>query len=289
MPAVTADTLTLPRLPEPDAGAAERPVAGVFAAPVSVRGRGLPRPAGLRRCAARGARPVHPPRPDGRRRLRPGRAAGHRLAPPPRLRDRDLHARRHLPAPGLQRRRRRHHRRRHPVDDRRWRDPPHRDPARGAGRERRPVPRAAAVGEPPVRRQAGRAPLPEPRGRAGHAAGVGRRRGAGPDHRRRRGRAHRPRVDPHADHLPPRHGGAGGPAPPAVAARLQRPGLRPVGLRPGRVRRAGRSARATSSSSGPGDHVLLGPTSPGPRPRTWRSWCSAGSPSASRSPGTGRS
>src|SRR5205823_3846115 len=31
MPAVTADTLTLPRLPEPAAGAVERPVAGVTA------------------------------------------------------------------------------------------------------------------------------------------------------------------------------------------------------------------------------------------------------------------
>ncbi len=41
----------------------------------------------------------------------------HPLAPPPRLRDRHLHDRRRLPAPGLQRRRRSHHRRRHAVDD----------------------------------------------------------------------------------------------------------------------------------------------------------------------------
>ena len=40
------------------------------------------------------------------------------LASPPRVRDRHLHDRRGLPAPGLQRRRRPHHRRRHPVDDR---------------------------------------------------------------------------------------------------------------------------------------------------------------------------
>jgi quercetin 2,3-dioxygenase len=42
MPAVTADTLTLPRLPEPAAGAAERPVAGVTAAPSGFEGEGFP-------------------------------------------------------------------------------------------------------------------------------------------------------------------------------------------------------------------------------------------------------
>ena len=42
MPAVTADTLTLPRLPEPAAGAAERPVASVTAAPSGFEGEGFP-------------------------------------------------------------------------------------------------------------------------------------------------------------------------------------------------------------------------------------------------------
>jgi hypothetical protein len=42
MPAVTADTLTLPRLPEPAAGAVERPVAGVTAAPSGFEGEGFP-------------------------------------------------------------------------------------------------------------------------------------------------------------------------------------------------------------------------------------------------------
>jgi redox-sensitive bicupin YhaK (pirin superfamily) len=42
MPAVTADTLTLPRLPEPAAGAAERPVVGVTAAPSGYEGEGFP-------------------------------------------------------------------------------------------------------------------------------------------------------------------------------------------------------------------------------------------------------
>src|SRR5215211_7218744 len=40
------------------------------------------------------------------------------VAPAPRVRDRHLHARRHLPAPRLQRRQWADKRRRHPVDDR---------------------------------------------------------------------------------------------------------------------------------------------------------------------------
>jgi hypothetical protein len=44
-------------------------------------------------------------------------------APPPGLRDRHLHDRRHSPPPGLQWRWRADHRRRHPMDDRRsWSD-----------------------------------------------------------------------------------------------------------------------------------------------------------------------
>src|SRR6266513_5240046 len=42
MPAVTADTLRLPRLPEPVAGASERPVASVTAAPSGFEGEGFP-------------------------------------------------------------------------------------------------------------------------------------------------------------------------------------------------------------------------------------------------------
>ena len=42
MPAVTADTLILPRLPEPVAGSVERPVAGVSTAPSGFEGEGFP-------------------------------------------------------------------------------------------------------------------------------------------------------------------------------------------------------------------------------------------------------
>src|SRR5213595_2421558 len=42
MPAVTADTLTLSRLPEPSPAAAERPVLGVTTAPSGLEGEGFP-------------------------------------------------------------------------------------------------------------------------------------------------------------------------------------------------------------------------------------------------------
>ena len=42
MPAVTADTLSLPRLPEPEPGTAERPVRSVTNAPSGVEGEGFP-------------------------------------------------------------------------------------------------------------------------------------------------------------------------------------------------------------------------------------------------------
>src|SRR5260221_563066 len=57
MPAVNADPLTLPRLPEPAAGAIERPVAGVTAAPSGFEGEGFP----VRRAFARVAlEDLHP-------------------------------------------------------------------------------------------------------------------------------------------------------------------------------------------------------------------------------------
>ena len=120
----------------------------VTTAPSGYEGEGFP----VRRAFAgvdlRRPRPVHPHGPDGRGGLRAGRAEGHLLAPAPRLRDRDLHHRRDLPAPGLQRRRRPDHQRRHPVDDRGRRHPAHRGAARGAGHQRRAVPRLPALGEP---------------------------------------------------------------------------------------------------------------------------------------------
>jgi redox-sensitive bicupin YhaK (pirin superfamily) len=42
MPAITADTLTLPRLPEPEPGTAERAVQSVTAAPSALEGEGFP-------------------------------------------------------------------------------------------------------------------------------------------------------------------------------------------------------------------------------------------------------
>ena len=108
MPAITVDdVLVLPRVPDPDpAAAVERRATSVTTAPAGLRGRGLPGAARLRRRVAGRPRPVHPHGRDGRGRVGARRRQGHVVAPAPRLRDRHLHARRHLPAPGLQRRRR---------------------------------------------------------------------------------------------------------------------------------------------------------------------------------------
>ena len=191
-----------------------------------LRGRGVPCPPCVRRRRPQPARPVHPPGPDGRGGVRPGRAQGHPVAPAPRLRDRDVHARRVLRAPRQPRRWRHHQQRRHPVDDRRRRPAAHREAAGVAGGLRRPVPRPAAVGQPAARAEARHAALPGPARRRRHPrdhAGLRRPR---PRHRRRRGRARRPGLDVHPDGHGARHARADGATAAAVAARLQRPGLR---------------------------------------------------------------
>src|SRR6266511_2635880 len=87
MPAVTAETLTLPRLPHPGPELVDRPVVSVTTAPSGLEGEAL--------------------------------------ASAPWVRDRHLHDRRHLAPSGLQRRRRPHHRRRYAVDDSRFRSDSH--------------------------------------------------------------------------------------------------------------------------------------------------------------------
>jgi hypothetical protein len=118
MPAISADTMVLPRLPHPDPTAADRPVRSVTTAPSGLEGEGFP----VRRAFAgvdlRALDPFVHMDQMGEVDYAPGEPKGDALAPPLRLRDRDLHDRRHLPAPGLQRRRRADHRRRHPMDDR---------------------------------------------------------------------------------------------------------------------------------------------------------------------------
>ena len=163
---------------------------------VGLRGRGVPGPARVRRRRPARPRPVRPHGPDGRGRVRAGRAQGHPVAPAPRLRDRHVHHRRGVPAPGLQRRRRPHHQRRHPVDDRRRRHPAHRGAAGGAGDERRPVPRLPALGQPAGQAQDDPAALPGHPGRPGRAADLGRRRRAAAGHRRRRSTGTPARASP---------------------------------------------------------------------------------------------
>ena len=105
--------------------------------------------------------------------------------------------------------------------------PAHRAPAGGAGAERGDVPRPPAVGEPAQGQEVGGAPLPGHPRRPGHPAHHARRRGPGAGDRGRHRRPRRPRRHPHADGLRPRHPQPGGGAGPALAARLQRPRLRP--------------------------------------------------------------
>ena len=117
MPAISADTVALPRIPAVDPTAADRPVTSVTTAPSGFEGEGFP----VRRAFAGVDLATLDPFVHmdqmGEVEYAPGRAQGHPLASAPRVRNRDLHDRWHLPAPGLQRGRRVHHRRRHAVDD----------------------------------------------------------------------------------------------------------------------------------------------------------------------------
>ena len=129
MPAVTADDLlVLPRIARPAAATTQRPVLTTVQSRETFEGEGFP----VRRpfpgkLASRVTDPFLLLDHMGAVEYAPGEAEGHALAPAPRLRDRDLHHRRRVRAPGLHRRRRPDRRRRHPVDDRRLRPAAHRD------------------------------------------------------------------------------------------------------------------------------------------------------------------
>ena len=138
-----------------------------------------------------------------------------------------------------------HHQRRHAVDDRRRRHPAHREAPGVAGRPGRPVPRLPAVGQPAARPEARRAALPgHPRQRGG-ARLVARRRRPRPRDRRRGRRPRRPGLDVHAHDPRPRDAQPGRHPAAAVAQRLQRARLRPVG--PGHDRRRGPAGEARAS------------------------------------------
>jgi hypothetical protein len=118
MPAISADTMVLPRIAAMDPTAVDRPVLSVTTAPSDLEGEGFP----VRRAFAgvdlAALDPfVHMIRWVRSSTLRASRRGP--VAPAPRLRDRHLHDRRDSAASGLQRRWWAHHRRRHPVDDRR--------------------------------------------------------------------------------------------------------------------------------------------------------------------------
>ena len=149
MPAVTADTTTLPKLPDPQRHRA-RPSGGLGDdGAAGLRGRGLPRPPGVRR-----RRPS--------RRLDPFihmDQMGEVDYAPYEPKGTDWHPHRGFETvtyiiDGTFQHQDSHggggadHQRRDAVDDRRLGHPAHRDAARGARRQRRAVPRHPAVGQP---------------------------------------------------------------------------------------------------------------------------------------------
>ena len=189
MPAITADTLALPRVSAagPDRHRTPGPLDHHRAA--WLRGRGVPGRPCVRRGQQRRTGSVRPHGPDGRGGIPAGRTPGHRLAPAPRIRDGHLHDRRPVRPPGFTRRRRADRRRRDSVDDGRAGHPAHRNAARRTRRERWAVPRRPALGEPAEERQVRHPAIPGHRRRRRRAAVLRRRRRADPRHRRRRSTA----------------------------------------------------------------------------------------------------
>jgi hypothetical protein len=117
MPAITADTVVLPRIAEPGPTAVDRPVVSVTTAPSGLEGEGFP----VRRAFAgvdlAALDPFVHMDQMGEVDYAPGEPKGHPLAPPPRVRDRHLHDRWDSAPSRFQRRRWAHHRRRYAVDD----------------------------------------------------------------------------------------------------------------------------------------------------------------------------
>ena len=192
MPAITVDDLTtLPRVPLPEARPAVlRPVRSVTTAPRGFEGEGFPVRRAFAGVSLADLDPFIHLDQMGEVEYAPGEPKGTSWHPHRGFETVTYMIDGIIGAPGLQRRRRRHHQRRHPVDDRRRRHPAHRDATRGAGGERRPVPRPPALGEPARPRQDDRAALPGHPRRHRRAAQLARRRRAAPPDRRRR-RRHR--------------------------------------------------------------------------------------------------
>ena len=212
------------------------------------------------------------------------------MAPPSRLRDRDVHDRRNLRPSGLPGRRGPDHRRCHAVDDRWWRHLAHRDASGGARCLRRLVPRHPALGEPAGQGQDDPARLPGARGRRRGTAVFGRRWRSPADDRRRHRWPPWPRLDPYAHGAVASAGVPRGPARAPLEAGIQRSRLHPGRIGAGRQRRRDRSepvswrrsARAIGSLSEPTMLRTRGPT-------ISRSSSSAASRSESQSSITGLS
>ncbi len=287
MPAVTVEDLTaLPRIPASGIESVARPVAPLSSAPSGFEGEGFPVHRAFAGIDLALLDPFIMMDQMGEVEYAPGRTEGHFVAPTSRFRDRHIHDRRRLRPSGQQRWRWHDPERRHPVDDRRWGHPAHREAAGVAGavgrlfhgiqlwvnlRGREMVaPRYQDLRGPQTVLLSSSDDGSLVRVIAGTIAGHD-----GP------GSTYTPMTLVHAT-VADRPAGA------AVAARLQRPGVRArwfgaVGPRVGRSGRAARGVRRRRH-----DHRCGRPLSRADHPRS-RSSCSAAARSASPSHGAARS
>ena len=182
MPAITVDNpLVLPRLAPPAADGRRAALSPRSSPPTTtVEGAGFevwrPFPGGID--TARSPIPSSCSTSSDRSSTRPNEPVGAPWHPHRGFETVTYVHRRRDRAPRLERRWRRHRRGRHAVDDRRRRHPPRRGADRGVPPQRRPVPRRAAVGEPPGAAEVHAAAVPGDHRRRPHAAVVARRRRA---------------------------------------------------------------------------------------------------------------
>ena len=184
MPAITADTLTLPRLTAPAAADTERPVRSITTGPRGYEGEGFPVVRAFAGVSAADLDPFVHMDQMGEVEYQPGEPRGTDWHPhrgfetvtymiDGRFAHQDSHGGGGLITDGATQ----------------WMTaglghPAHRDPARRTRRERRHVPRHPAVGEPAEQGQVRDAEVPGHRRQRGEAAVVRGRRRAGARHRR---------------------------------------------------------------------------------------------------------
>ncbi len=218
MPAVTADPLTVPSIPAPDPTLTPRPVRSVTTAPRGTEGEGFPVRRAFAGVSLAELDPFVHMDQMGEVDYAPGEPRGTNWHPHRGFETVTyimdgafLHQDSHGGGGSIE------------NGATQWmtagqRHPPHRDPTRGVGHQRRALPRPAAVGQLALERQDDRAAVPEPGRRPRDVAVVARRRCPRPPHRRRHRRSPGSGLDAHADRRRPPHAVARGADHPPVAA-----------------------------------------------------------------------